>query len=156
MTATWASPLASPPAATAEAKRGRGRPRKEPGFTGSSAIRALFVLYEFEQARQAGNSYTQAVQITCRKVLERFPGARCSPTEVKTVLAQLQPRRKSGQTWRVVKTDPPDFGVGPMGDYLRNLHQGGETFALRAEPPQEPPTAKRRHGLTFGKQGTRI
>lgn len=154
MKVTWTSSLASLPPHIDEAKRGRGRPRKEPGLGGSSLVRALLVLYEFEQARQAGNSYIQAVRITCRKVLERFPAARCSPTEVKTVLAQLQPRRKFGQSWRVVKADPPDFGAGPAGDYLRNLHQGGQTFTLRAEVPPEPPAAQRRHGITFGRRKT--
>ena len=166
-------------------KRSRGRPTKA-GLGGSSLVRAVLILHEFERTRQDGKGYIESLRITCKNVtrllsqgtsdacvvasraarlaeglvprpevppLGKPMAIRCSPTEVKTVLSKLQPS-KGGKSWRVAKAAAPEFGAGPVGDYLRNLHQGGQHFELRAEAPQEPPKAKRARGFTFGRQGT--
>jgi hypothetical protein len=111
----------------------RGRPRKNGVKQEWVLFRALLALEGYDRSRMAGEKYSEALKAGVAEVRQTFSGMPISQTEVKRVLAELQPKAQPLGLW-VAKPESGDimtlfgrrwkkisvFGIRPRPKYPRH------------------------------------
>ena len=85
----------------------RGRPKKHGVQPSWMLVRRMEVLYEYDQARQAGEKHASAVCSAVAAVRKRHPRMPLSQTEAKRILADWR-RRNCRTGVLITKPEPPD------------------------------------------------
>jgi hypothetical protein len=112
----------------------RGRPKKN-GFQPFWVLgRETYVLYAYQQAREAGQKHFVAVQEAVIFVQQNLPGMPISDTEVRRILAKWRSTRRS-HVLSVRKPDPAASTIAfPDGRVVRRLYTA--SWLPRAEYPR--------------------
>ncbi len=70
----------------------RGRPRKNGERDGWALHRAAVALCAYDQARLAGEKYSEGLQAGVKAVRQEFPGMPMSETQMKRILVEFRPK----------------------------------------------------------------
>ena len=99
----------------------RGRPSKNDVKEDWVLFRSLLALDGYGRSRKDGEKYSEALKAGVAEVRQKFPGMPVSPTEVKRVLAEFQPRAQA-LGLRVAKpesSDNHDVGLELLDSFNR-------------------------------------
>jgi len=104
----------------------RGRPKKYGATEGWTLLRSLLAVRAFDEARDSGEKYSEAVKMAVAWVREKFPDMHISETEVKRALADFRSKGRAESVFAV------DAGFGE--NIALNGSHWNKAFTLRLGP----------------------